>query len=84
MYAMLNRYCVDVILYERWQWLQRAKDTRVDVLVYEPPLASAYVYMFVHKKHAHLAPKMAQVLADMKADGTYQKNYDQSLTALIK
>jgi hypothetical protein len=35
-------------------------------------------------KNAHLTPKMAQVLADVKAFGTYQKLYDQSLTALLK
>jgi hypothetical protein len=40
--------------------------------------------VYVHKKHVHIAPKMAKVLADMKAVGTYQKLYDQSLTALLK
>lgn len=81
---MLNRNRVDIILYERWQGLQRATDTGVDVLVHEPSLASVDIKVYVHKKNAHLAPKMAQVLADVIAFGTYQKLYDESLTALLK
>lgn len=82
MFTMLDKGRIDVALYERWQGLQRAKDTGISVKVHEPPLASVDMYMYVHKNHAHLAPKLAQALRDMKADGTYQAIFDQTLSPL--
>lgn len=35
--------------------------------------------MYLNKKHAALVPKLAQALADMKADGSYQKLFDMTL-----
>lgn len=82
MFDMLNKGRVDVVLYERWQGLQRAKETGVVVKTHEPPLASVDMFMYVHKKYAHLAPKLAQALRDMKADGTYQAIFDKTLSSL--
>lgn len=82
MFTMLDKGRIDIALYERWQGLQRAKDTGISVKVHEPPLASVDMYMYVHKNHAHLAPKLAQALRDMKADGTYQAIFDQTLSPL--
>lgn len=82
MFDMLNRGRVDVVLYERWQGLQRAKETGVRVKSHEPPLASVDMYMYVHKKYAQLAPKLAQALRAMKADGTYQAIFDKTLSSL--
>jgi len=83
MFDMLNKGRVDVVLYERWQGLRRAQDTNIAVKVHEPPLASVDMFMYVHKKYAHLAPKLAQALRDMKADGTYQAIFDRALTSLL-
>ncbi len=83
MFSMLEQGRVDVILYEKWQGLQRAKDTALSVKVHEPPLASVDMYMYVHKEHAHLAPKLAVALREMKADGTYQEIFDRILTPLL-
>ena len=82
MFDMLNKGRVDVVLYERWQGLQRAKETGVVVKTHEPPLASVDMFMYVHKNYAHLAPKLAQALRDMKADGTYQAIFDKTLSSL--
>ena len=83
MFIMLDKGRVELVLYERWQGLQRARDTGVKVTVHEPPLASVDMYMYVHKDHAHLAPKMASTLRDMKADGSYQAIVDRTLTPLL-
>ncbi|MBT3237835.1 MAG: transporter substrate-binding domain-containing protein [Rhodospirillaceae bacterium] len=84
MFSMLDKKRVDVVLYERWQGLFRAAHTGVQVKVHEPPLASVDMFMYMNKKHEHLVDKMAQALKDMKADGTYQKIFDQTLTSLSK
>ena len=83
MFTMLGKGRVDVVLYERWQGLQRAKATDMKVTVHEPPLASVDMYMYVHKNHAHLAPKLADALRAMKTDGTYQSIFDRTLTPLL-
>ena len=83
MFLMLEQERVDMALYEKWQGLQRAKDTGTKVKIHEPSLASVSMYMYVHKNHAHLAPKLAEALREMKADGTYQKIFDRTLTPLL-
>jgi polar amino acid transport system substrate-binding protein len=83
MFAMLQKGRVDLVLYERWQGLQEAQDSGVEVKVHEPPLASVNMFMYIHRDYADLAPKMAQVLRDMKADGSYQKIYNQTLEVLL-
>lgn len=82
MFSMLSQGRIDMALYERWQGLHRARDTGVTVKVHEPPLASVDMYMYVHRKHAHLAPKLAKALRDMKADGTYRKIFDRVFVPL--
>lgn len=83
MFAMLDKGRVDVALYERWQGLQRAKEKGLAVTVHEPPLASVDMYMYLHKSHAHMAPRLAQALRDMKADGSYQAIYERTLSPLM-
>ncbi|MCK4940324.1 MAG: transporter substrate-binding domain-containing protein [Rhodospirillaceae bacterium] len=83
MFAMLDKGRVDVVLYERWQGLQRAGETGIKVTMHEPPLASVDMFMYIHKDYAHLAPKLAQALRDMKADGAYQAIFDKALKPLI-
>jgi polar amino acid transport system substrate-binding protein len=83
MFKMLDKNRIDLVLYERWQGLQRAKQAAIQVKVLEPPLASVDMFMYVHKEHAHLAPKMAQALREMKADGTYRRIFDRTLNSLL-
>ncbi len=83
MFSMLEKGRVEVALYEQWQGLQRAKDTGIKVKIHQPPLASVNMYMYVHKDHAHLAPKLAEALREIKADGTYQEIFNRTLTPLL-
>ncbi|MBC8269763.1 MAG: transporter substrate-binding domain-containing protein [Rhodospirillaceae bacterium] len=82
MFTMLDKKRVDVVLYERWQGFSRLASTGVKVMVHEPPLASVDMYMYLHKEHAHLVPRLAKALKDMKDDGTYRKIFDETLTPL--
>lgn len=83
MFKMLDKERVDIALYERWQGLQYVKAKGLTVRVLEPPLASVSMYMYVHKKHANLVGELDQALKAMKADGTYQAIFDETLTPLI-
>ncbi len=83
MFSMLEKNRVDLVLYERWQGLQDAKDSGMQVTVHEPPLASVKMFMYIHKDYSNLAPKLAKALQQMKQDGSYQAIYDRTLKVLL-
>jgi polar amino acid transport system substrate-binding protein len=82
LFPLLEKGRADVILMDRWQgqWIVHQQGYKVRLL--EPPLARFEMFMYLNKKHAALVPKVAQALADMKADGTYQQLYDRYLKPL--
>lgn len=79
MFTLLARERVDVALYERWQGLAQARALGLQVRVMEPPLARMPMYMYLHKKHAALVPKVAQALARLKQNGVYQRIHGRTL-----
>lgn len=79
MFSLLARQRVDVVLYERWQGVAQARASGMRALVMEPPLASTPMYMYLHKKHAALVPRVAQALARLKQNGTYQRIHAATL-----
>ncbi len=80
--SLLRQERADVILYERWQGLWRARELGLPMATMEPPLARQEMYCYVNKKHAALVPKVAAALAAMKRDGSYQRIFDATLTPL--
>lgn len=79
LFSLLEHDRADVVLFERWQGnhLLRARGLKAHML--QPPLASTEMFMYLHKKHAHLVEPAARALRAMKADGTYQRIHSQSL-----
>lgn len=73
LFTLLARDRVDVVLYERWQGLAQARRSGLRVQAMEPPLLSTPMYMYLHKKHAALVPRVAQALARLKRNGVYQR-----------
>ncbi len=45
----------------------------------EPSLLIEPKFLFLHKKHKDLVPRIASTLREMKKDGTYQLNYEEIL-----
>ena len=43
----------------------------------EPPIVTNDLFLYVHKKHAALIPKIVKTLQSMKQDGTYRNIVDQ-------
>ena len=79
LFTLLARDRADVVLYERWQGLAKARAMGLKVNVLEPPLVRTRMYMYLHKKHAALVPRVAQALRKLKRDGTYQRILDSTL-----
>ncbi|MBI3574293.1 MAG: transporter substrate-binding domain-containing protein [Gammaproteobacteria bacterium] len=74
----LNR--VEVALYSRWLGLAHIKQQGLkDVQPLEPPLATREMFVYLHKRHAQLAPRLADALRALKREGFYQRAYREKL-----
>lgn len=73
LFGLLDQGRVDVVLYERWQGNQIVKETGSRAFLLSPPLATSEMFMYLHRKHAHLAEPAARALRAMKADGTWRR-----------
>jgi len=66
-----------VVFYTSWMGLAHLKNIKISgVKMLQPPLAEKDMFIYLHKKHSDLIPKIAASLRAVKADGTYQRLYD--------
>lgn len=85
LFAMLLKDRVDTIAYSRWVGLGYIEQNSLrDVHIIQPPIAKRAMYVYLHKKHRALVPKLAKALRAMKSDGSYKKIFNQVLTPLLK
>lgn len=82
LFSLLKAGKTDLALHERWQALWLAKRAGMKVSLLEPPLAKVKMYIYLNRRHAELAPKLAQELAAMKADGGYQRIAERAFKGL--
>lgn len=69
--GLLKAGRVEMILHERWQVLWLAREADVPLVCAEPPLARVPMFIYLHRRHADLAPAIADILRRMKKDGSY-------------
>jgi polar amino acid transport system substrate-binding protein len=84
LFGLLANGRTDLALYERWQGLERIRALGLKAHALEPPLARTDMFIYLHKKHEALVPRVAQALVRLKANGTYQRIFDATLTAITK
>jgi polar amino acid transport system substrate-binding protein len=82
LFGLLGNGRADLVLYERWQGLERIRALGIKAHVLEPPLARTEMFMYLNRKHEALVPRVAQALAIIKKNGSYQRIYDATLTPL--
>lgn len=71
---------IDVALYSHWMGLALIQRQGMkDVHVLRPPLATREMFIYLHKKHTALAPKIAAALRALKAEGFYERAYREKL-----
>ncbi len=74
MFRMLDGGRVDLALYTRADGIALARSMGLaSIAPLFPSLKEVDMYLYLNKKHEALAPKLAQALRDMKADGTYNR-----------
>lgn len=73
LFKLLKKHRTDYVLYERWAGLTILKTQKIaGVKLQQPPLAVKEMYVYLHKKHKDLVPKLAAAILAMKQDGRYQ------------
>lgn len=85
LFTMLVKKRVDVIIYTRWSGLGYIEEHNLHgIKILEPALDRQSMYVYLHKKHRNLVPKLASALRAMKRDGSYQRAYQKILAPLVE
>jgi polar amino acid transport system substrate-binding protein len=74
LFRMLQHDRIDVALSARLDGLTMAHDLGIQgIRALEPPLARLKMFLYLHRRHADLAPRLARTLRAMKADGAFER-----------
>lgn len=80
LFAMLAMDRIDVAVIEKLEGLHFVQSMGLqDVRVLEPAYVEGDWFLYLNKKHAALAPRLAEQLRRMKRDGSYQRIFEQAL-----
>ena len=79
--SLLDKERVDVAVLERVMGGWQMKQLGYDILIIEPAIATEPNFIYLHKGHFELVPKIARVIEEMKLDGTFDAIYAKSLSA---
>lgn len=74
MFRMLDSGRIDLALYTRTDGVALARSLGLSSIApLFPALKDVEMFLYLHKKHEALVPRLAQALREMKADGTYNR-----------
>ncbi len=83
LFRLLELGRIEVALYEHWFGLALARKLGLkDIQPLSPPLYRREMYIYLHRRHAALAPRIATALRDMKREGFYERARREKLTPL--
>lgn len=80
--AMLASDRADVVLINRWVGYLALREAGLSLRAQEPPLLKVPMFIYLHRRHEALAPRLAAALAEVRSDGTWQRLYDQTIKPL--
>ena len=84
LFTLLGNKRADIVLFDRWMGLWWAKKLGVQFDLIEPPITKKEMFIYLHKKHKDLIPDISKTINTIKADGTYQKIFDKTLSIFKK
>lgn len=74
MFLMLDGGRIDLALYTRTDGIALARGMGLaKVVPLSPALKDVDMFLYLHRRHETLVPRLAQALREMKADGSYQR-----------
>jgi polar amino acid transport system substrate-binding protein len=73
-FSMLDSGRVDLALYTRDDGIILLRSMGLSsIMPLSPALKDVDMYLYLHKKHEALVPKLTRALREMKADGSYNR-----------
>ncbi|KVW96845.1 hypothetical protein ABW22_07650 [Thiobacillus denitrificans] len=83
LFRLLELDRIEVALHARWlgDALVRQQDIK-GVHALDPPLATREMFIYLHKRHAALVPRLAEALRAIKAEGLYDRLYREKVLSL--
>jgi polar amino acid transport system substrate-binding protein len=85
LFRLLQHDRIEVALYERWQGLNLIQRQGLTGMVaLDPPLAKREMFIYLHKRHAALVPRLAEALRAIKAEGLYDRLYRKKVLSLAE
>jgi polar amino acid transport system substrate-binding protein len=84
LFSMLEADKIDIAAYDLQQGKFVMKQLKLkDIYAISPPLATQDMYIYLHKRHDAIVPKLTNALKQMKKDGTYRKIVEKALRGLL-
>ncbi|MGW8310327.1 MAG: substrate-binding periplasmic protein [Thiogranum sp.] len=83
LFTLLTNRRADVVMFDRWGGQWWIQTHHLDAHALEPPVATREMFLYLNRKHQALVPRLSEALAQMKADGEYQRIYARTLTPLL-
>jgi polar amino acid transport system substrate-binding protein len=80
LFRLLELGRIEVALHERWLGDALVRQQGImGVHALEPPLATREMFIYLHKRHAALVPRLAAALRAIKAEGLYDRLYREKV-----
>lgn len=79
LFKLLDKDRVEVAILDRAMGSWKLKQLGLDIFPVEPPIIKQPMFIYLHKKHESLVPRIARILAEMKQDGTFDAIYERAL-----
>jgi polar amino acid transport system substrate-binding protein len=71
---------IEIALYEHWMGVALAKQQGLrEARPLQPALATREMFVYLHKRHAPLVPRVAEALRALKREGFYERAYREKL-----
>lgn len=83
LFRLLQLDRIEVALYERWLGLSLMRRQGIKgITQLEPLIAKKEMFIYLHKRHANLVPKLTEALRAIKSEGLYDKLYNEKILSL--
>ena len=84
LFQLLERDRIEIALYARWMGQALIKQLGFkDIHQLDPVLESREMFIYLHKQHAELVPRIAKALRDLKHEGFYARTRNKTLAPYI-
>ncbi|MCP4285566.1 MAG: amino acid ABC transporter substrate-binding protein [Gammaproteobacteria bacterium] len=85
LFDLLTHGRVQVVIYDAWLGLAHLRENNIrGVKMLEPASAERDLYVYLHKKHTNLVPRVENAYRAVKADGTYEHYFQQIFDPLVR